>query len=242
MQLFYNQSLSELSHVVEFDREESRHIVKVLRKKAGDLIYITNGKGLLFQAKLTLESEKKCVAEINKVEEKQKHNYYLHLAVAPTKNNDRYEWFLEKATEIGVDEITPVICRYSERDKINLERLEKVVISSVKQSLQTHKPILNQEVDYMKFMERNLRGGLYIAHCDREFERVELVDRLREKPEREIVILIGPEGDFSKKEIEKAINKGFEPVMLGKNRLRTETAAVVACASVEIMKKIKTIN
>ena len=144
MQLFYNPSIDKNTNEITFDKIESRHVVKVLRKKEGDYSYLTNGKGDLFHCKITVANDKKCLISVVNIEQKKQHRkYYLHLAIAPTKNNDRLEWFLEKATEIGIDEITPIICDNSERKFIKPERLKKIIISAMKQSLKIHLPKLN---------------------------------------------------------------------------------------------------
>ncbi|WP_299534814.1 16S rRNA (uracil(1498)-N(3))-methyltransferase [Ulvibacterium sp.] len=229
MQLFYNPTLDTSVSQFVLNQEESRHIVKVLRKKEGDILQITNGKGYLFQAKILLADLKKCSAEIVSTTKKHPKRYALHLAVAPTKNIDRFEWFLEKATEIGIDEITPILCKRSERKAIKRERLEKIIISAMKQSLQTYLPKLNDPMPYENFIESTPEGLLFIAHCENE-EKLDLKRRVA--PDKDITILIGPEGDFSSSEIKQAYEKGFLPVSLGKNRLRTETAALVGCTIV----------
>lgn len=154
------------------------------------------------------------------------------MAVAPTKLNDRFEWFLEKATEIGVHEITPIICERSERKVIKRERMQKVIQSAMKQSLQTYLPKLNQAISFKEYMDRSREGLLFIAHCEDE-EKMEL--KRRAAPDKDVTILIGPEGDFSHSEIQLAYEKGFLPISMGKNRLRTETAAIVACTMVTMI-------
>ena len=198
MQLFYNPNISDNAKEVTLDKEESRHIVKVLRMKESDTFKITNGKGSFFSAEIISANPKSCLVKIISQEKQNPLPYQLHLAVAPTKLNDRYEWFLEKATEIGISEITPIICDHSER---------KDFIDSKKSS---------EELKY-------------IAHCE-ETDKKSLKAVLL--PRQKITIMIGPEGDFSNEEIEFAKQSGFIPVTLGKSRLRTETAAVVACHSV----------
>ena len=232
MQLFYNSSLDNSFKQFSFSTEESKHIVKVLRKKEGDILKITNGKGYLFDAKILEANQKKCKAQITDTEKIIPRLHTLHLAVAPTKINDRFEWFLEKATEIGVNEITPILCDHSERKVIKPERLEKVLQSAMKQSLQTYLPKLNPLTSYKDFLEK-VKGDLkFIAHCEDE-EKAELKRRVA--ADKDVVILIGPEGDFSGKEIDLAYEKGFVPVSLGRNRLRTETAAIYACTAVAII-------
>lgn len=232
MQLFYNPSLDNSFKQFFFSAEESKHILKVLRKKEGDVLHITNGKGYLFEAEILVADIRKCKAQIISTEKSIPKRYTLHLAVAPTKMNDRYEWFLEKATEIGVDEITPIICEHSERKILKLERMERVLQSAMKQSLQTHLPKLNPAISYKEFMNQEMSGLKFIAHCD-EGEKMELKRRVA--ADKDLIILIGPEGDFSKTEIDLAYAKGFVPVSLGNNRLRTETAAIVACTTVSII-------
>ena len=229
MQLFYNPHISEDQTDFNFDKDESRHIVKVLRKKVGDHIHITNGTGWLFEAELTLADIKHCaVAIVSKALQAQR-NYRLHLAVAPTKMNDRYEWFLEKATEIGIDEITPVICDNSERKMVKLERFEKIIQSAMKQSLQCYIPKLNGIIPFKDFVLQNTAGQKFIAHCE-DTDKTSLKSQL--KASDKCVIMIGPEGDFSPNEIALALKNQFIPVTLGHTRLRTETAAIAACHSV----------
>nr|WP_299067329.1 16S rRNA (uracil(1498)-N(3))-methyltransferase [uncultured Allomuricauda sp.] len=232
MQLFYNPSLDNSFKQFFFSAEESKHILKVLRKQEGDVLHITNGKGYLFKAEILVADAKKCKAQIISTEKSIPKRYKLHLVVAPTKMNDRYEWFLEKATEIGVDEITPIICEHSERKVIKQERMERVLQSAMKQSLQTYLPKLNPAISYKEFMNQEMGGLKFIAHCD-EGEKMELKRRVA--ADKDIIILIGPEGDFSKSEINLAKSKNFVPVSLGNNRLRTETAAIVACTTVSII-------
>lgn len=229
MQLFYNSSLSKNDLGFTFDREESKHIVKVLRKADGDKLFVTNGMGDLFTTEVVLASENKCQVKIISVEHFERRKHYLHLVVAPTKMNDRYEWFLEKATEIGVDEITPIFCDHSERKNIKLDRFIKIVQSASKQSLQYYTPIVNEPVLLKDFLKQKHDGQLFIAHCEDDIKN-SLKDSV--KAASKVVILIGPEGDFSSNEITVALDAGFVPVSLGETRLRTETAAVVACSYV----------
>ncbi len=232
MQLFYNPRLDNSASQFVFSPEESNHIVKVLRKKEGDDLLITNGKGHMFEAEIILADAKKCKAQITSTTKKHRDMSWFHLVVAPTKSNDRFEWFLEKATEIGVDEITPIICEHSERKIVKPERMEKVIQSAMKQSMQAYLPKLNPAVSYKEFIGHPREGLLFIAHCS-EDEKLELKRRVA--PDKDITILIGPEGDFSRAEIENAYENGFLPVSLGKNRLRTETAAIVACTTVNLI-------
>jgi len=233
MQLFYNPDLDSSFSQFVFSSEESKHIVKVLRKKEGDNLSITNGKGYFFEAKILIADARKCKAEITSTTKKHQKAHWLHLVVAPTKMNDRFEWFLEKATEIGVNEITPIICDHSERKIVKTERMQKVILTAMKQSLQAYLPKLNAPTTFKEFMSSNCKEGLlFIAHCEEE-EKVELKRRVA--PDKDVTILIGPEGDFSSSEIKAAYNSGFLPVSLGENRLRTETAAIFACTTVALI-------
>ncbi|MGJ8550413.1 16S rRNA (uracil(1498)-N(3))-methyltransferase [Winogradskyella wichelsiae] len=232
MQLFYNQHITEKDSSFNFDKDESRHIVKVLRKTIGDTLQITNGKGWLFKAELTLADQKHCSVKIRSKSLQPKRNYNLHLAVAPTKMNDRYEWFLEKATEIGIETITPIFCDHSERKIVKLERFEKILQSATKQSLQYYLPKLNDPMSFKDFISQGFTDQIFIAHCE-ETDKKSLKSQL--KPASNCTILIGPEGDFSAKEIEMALQHNFIPVTLGETRLRTETAAIAACHSVAFL-------
>ncbi|MDO5972067.1 16S rRNA (uracil(1498)-N(3))-methyltransferase [Flavivirga aquimarina] len=229
MQLFYNPDITDSTKQFSFPKDESKHIVKVLRKNVGDTLYITNGNGWLFTAEITIPNINKCMAVVIAKSLQTKRDYHLHLAVAPTKMNDRYEWFLEKATEIGIDSITPIICDRSERKVIKPERFERILQSAMKQSLNCYLPKLNDAISFKSFLKQDFSGNLFIAHCEKT-DRKSLKHTL--KPKQNITILIGPEGDFSVKEIKMAIETNFIPVTLGETRLRTETAAMVACHSV----------
>ncbi|AMA48780.1 MULTISPECIES: 16S rRNA (uracil(1498)-N(3))-methyltransferase [Flavobacterium] len=229
MQLFYNPDITIASTDFSFDKEESKHIVKVLRKKEGDILFVTNGVGFLFETEITLASEKKCSIKINNHKMFDQTGFYLHLAVAPTKMNERYEWFLEKATEIGIHEITPIICEHSERTTIKVDRFDKILQSAMKQSNQFYLPKLNNTISFKDFISKDFEGQLFVAHCE-DSDKKKLKNEIN--PNSKYTILIGPEGDFSEKEIKLAIDKGFIPVTLGNTRLRTETAAVIACHSV----------
>lgn len=229
MQLFYNPNIDEQTENFFFDKEESKHIIKVLRKKDGDILFVTNGSGSIFECEITLASDNKCTVKINSLEKKPTPKFHLHLAVAPTKMNDRYEWFLEKATEIGIQEITPIICDRSERKVINKERFDKIILSALKQCNEAYLPKLNEAVTFKEFVNQQKEGTKLIAHCE-ETDKKTLKSVL--KANENITLLIGPEGDFSVKEITLALENNYIPVSLGNTRLRTETAAVVACHSV----------
>ena len=229
MQLFYNTEIDESTESFSFDKEESRHIIKVLRKKDSDILHVTNGLGLLFETQITLASDNKCIVQVLSIKKTDEPKFRLHLAVAPTKMNDRFEWFLEKATEIGIQEITPIICDRSERKVINLERFEKIILSAMKQSNETYLPKLNEAISFKEFIKQKNEGLQLIAHCE-ETDKKSLKDILQ--PYESVTMLIGPEGDFSEKEIALALENNYQPVTLGNTRLRTETAAIVACHSV----------
>jgi 16S rRNA (uracil1498-N3)-methyltransferase len=232
MQLFYNPDIDATTESFFFDKEESKHIIKVLRKKDTDILHVTNGLGYLFTTQITLASDTKCTVKIVKVDKTEKQNFKLHLAVAPTKMTDRYEWFLEKATEIGVSEITPIICEHSERKQLKIERFEKIIQTAMKQSNQLFLPKLNVPIAYKDFIKSEFKGQKMIAHCE-EKNKKSLKDVL--KVNENITLLIGPEGDFSANEIALAINNQYLPITLGNNRLRTETAAIVACNLVNFL-------
>ena len=229
MQLFYTPNIDLSADKITLSKEESKHIVRVLRLRENSPIYITDGNGLLIEAKITDANQNACeVLVTNRTSNHEKREYYIHMAVAPTKNNDRYEWFLEKATEIGIDEITPIISHHSERKNIKIERFKKVILAGAKQSLKAYIPKINDPTKLKVFLEQDFDGGKYIAHCI-EDDRKSLKSEM--KPNKRYLILIGPEGDFDKEEVELAIKKGFTPVTLGNFRLRTETAALAAVHS-----------
>ena len=232
MQLFYNSEIKNGDSNFFFDKEESKHIVKVLRKKESDKIFITNGLGYLFESEIILASEKKCEVKIIKETFQQPDTFYTHIAVAPTKMNDRLEWFLEKATEIGIHEITPIICDHSERKIYKIDRAEKIIQAAMKQSLHYYLPKINEPISLSQFVKSNIDGQKFIAHCE-ETDKKSFQKEIAKN--EKVTILIGPEGDFSTKEINLAIANQFIPVTLGNTRLRTETAALVACHTIALL-------
>ena len=216
--------------------EESHHAVKVLRLAAGDTIVVLDGKGKTFYATISVADAKGCI--LNSLELKQEskgRDYRLHIAIAPTKNMDRLEWFVEKATEIGIDEISPIFCRFSERKVLKNERLEKILVSAMKQSIQPFLTKLNEPQSIKDFLKNASADQKFIAHCHEADKK--LLSRTVQAG-KEVLILIGPEGDFSEEEVELAIEKGFVPVSLGENRLRVETAALYSCATVALINEL----
>ncbi|RZK57673.1 MAG: 16S rRNA (uracil(1498)-N(3))-methyltransferase [Pedobacter sp.] len=225
MHVFYTPDIS--SDVYTLNDEESKHCSRVLRLNLGDVIHLIDGIGGLYEAEISAITKKNVQLNvINKQTEFGKRNHHLHIAIAPTKNIDRLEWFLEKATELGIDEITPTICDRSERKIVKEERLEKVITSAVKQSLTAYHPKLNPTTSFADLMKQNSDSVKMIAHC-MEGEKP-YVNQIV-KPFQSYLILIGPEGDFTRAELDIALQNGYKPVTLGNTRLRTETAALAAC-------------
>lgn len=223
MYLFYTP---DIDIHPELPEEEAAHCLRVLRLSQGDKITLTDGKGYFYEAQISVASAKRCsVSILNKTFQPFYWQGHLHLAMAPTKNMDRTEWFAEKATEIGIDEISFLNCRFSERKVLKVERIEKIVVSAVKQSLKARKPQINEMTSFDKFVRQDFPGDKFIAHCYAG-EKPLLKDVLSN--EKDTLVLVGPEGDFSPEEVELALSCGFRPVSLGMSRLRTETAALVA--------------
>jgi len=231
MHLFYTPDLQDDNY--RLSEEESKHCVRVLRLTEGDKLCLVDGKGLFCEAVIISAHPKACLLQV--VDRKLnygKRDFRLTIGVSPTKNIDRYEWFLEKATEIGIDEIIPLISRYSERKEIKPERLEKVMVSAIKQSIKAYLPVLSPVQTFKETIKMIFTGQKLIAHCNNG-EKVLLRDIVIKG--KDVLILIGPEGDFSNDEVELAIKEGFIPVSLGDSRLRTETAALVACHTVNLI-------
>ena len=228
--MFYSPTI-QLSQTLS--EEESQHAVRVLRLQAGEEIEVVDGVGGYYKAIITNPHPKHCEFEIKETfPEYGKRDYKLHIAIAPTKNIERLEWFIEKCTEIGIDEITPLLCRFSERKIIKPERLEKIIVSAAKQSLKAYFPVLNPMISFDDFIKRTSGSQRFIAHCyDSEKQYLQTVCNKSE----EAIVLIGPEGDFSPEEVEKAIRSGYQAVSLGSSRLRTETAGVFACHTVSLI-------
>lgn len=213
--------------------EESKHCIKVLRMNVNDHIYLTDGKGTLCTARIINANPKECLVEIiQRQPEYNKRNHYLHIAVAATKNTARIEWFIEKAVEIGIDEITLLTCDHSERNTQKTDRLQKIITSAMKQSLKTYRPLLNGPISMMDFLQQPFDGCKMVCYCDGDNRQTMHQIYTAGQP---ALVLIGPEGDFSQQEIETALNKGYHPVTLGHSRLRTETAALYATAAINFM-------
>lgn len=230
MHVFYTPDIATSPELPE---EEAGHCLRVLRLSIGDEIMLTDGKGCFYKAIISAASGKRCQVKVTETIPQEKGwNGWLHIAMAPTKNMDRTEWFAEKATEIGFDELTFLNCRYSERKVIKTERIEKILVSAVKQSLKAAKPVLNEMTDFNSFIARDFGGQKFIAHC---YEGEKQLLKKVIHPGEDALVLIGPEGDFSEEEVEKAIANGFRPISLGKSRLRTETAALVACHTMNLL-------
>lgn len=223
MHLFYAPQLAQGIHVLS--PEESKHCIKVLRMRIGDKIELTDGLGCRYQAELANEDHKACELKILKKEIHKKDNAFsLHIAFCPVKQNDRNEWFLEKATELGVDSISLIFSERSERQKINMERYQRIMTEAMKQCLSDHLPLLNEAQSFKDFLDSNYKKQIYIAHCE-DAEKKPL-NTVFQNAKDEIIIMIGPEGDFSSKEIQLARKLNVPELSLGEQRLRTETAAL----------------
>ncbi len=233
MHIFYTPDF--IAEAYTLSEEESKHAVRVLRLQAGDEVVLVDGKGGYYKARILEANPKRTHLQVFQAQQEfGKRNHYLHIAVAPTKNIERMEWFLEKATEMGIDEITPIICERSERKEVKSERLNKIITSAVKQSIKAYHPQLNEAISFKKLLAQPFEGQKLIAHC---------MDDER-SPSKQIIqannrhlILIGPEGDFTPTELAMAKKSGFLPLSLGESRLRTETAALAACFEINFLNR-----
>lgn len=235
MNVFYLPDAREGN--VSFPEEESKHIVRVLRMREGDTFCVTNGKGSLFDAELIDAHPKRAMANLlNRREGYDNRAFKLSIAIAPTKLNERTEWFLEKATEIGIDEIKLFASYHSERRVVNVERFKKIVVAAMKQSVKSNMPIIEEMLTFENLVRQDFHGQKFIAWIDEEVK--DQLCNLYDKGS-DVLVLIGPEGDFSKDEVELAKANGFVPVSLGEARLRTETAAIVACHTIQLINQMK---
>lgn len=237
MYLLYANDIPEsvaIGQSITLNDEQSAHAVRVLRHAAGDTIHIADGRGNVCEAVITNPHPKHCEAQIQQITQQTKHHRAdVHIAVAPTKNIERVEWLSEKCTEIGIDTITPLLCHYSERKVIRTDRLQKIILSAAKQSLSAYLPHLNELTPFKECILNATEQRRYIAHTSPWLDKRDLRDELRQSDATaSVIVLIGPEGGFSDEEVNLAIEHGFVPVSLGDARLRTETAAIVACMMV----------
>jgi len=229
----------DAAQVNELPADEAMHAMRVLRLKGGDELFLMDGVGNFYRAQVTIAATHHCYYEILEVlpQERQWKGHF-HLAIAPTKMMDRIEWMVEKATEVGVDEISFLNCAFSERRVVKNPRVEKIIVSAMKQSHKAWKPVLNEMSTFAHFIEQPRSGVKYIAHCYDEIPRVNLFDELRKTPdETEMTVLIGPEGDFSIDEVRQAVAHGYQSVSLGTSRLRTETAGLAAVMMMQLSKQ-----
>ena len=229
MQIFYAPDINDETYVL--DENESKHCIRVLRMTRGTIVKLIDGKGSIYEGFINDPDPKKCRINITGVIRNfEKRNYRLHIGISPLKNHERFEWFIEKSVEIGIDEVTPVICRNTEKSGIKTERVNNLIISAMKQSIKADKPVLNTPCSFTDFVKNDKKGIRMIAHCRANTEKSK-IDQVYSKGE-DAIVLIGPEGDFSEEEINLAICNEFRPVHLGSSRLRTETAGVAACHSI----------
>lgn len=229
MQIFYAPELTGDTYTL--NEKESKHIIRVLRMAKGSSIRLIDGKGNLFEGLIRNPDYKKCTIDITGIiRDFEKRNYKLHIAISPLKNQDRFEWFIEKSVEIGIDEVTPLICKNTEKPGIKRERIDNLIISAMKQSLKAAKPVINDACLFDDFITRNFKGRRLISHCNASHARKKISEVY--SINEDVLILIGPEGDFSEEEINSAVANNFEQVHLGSSRLRTETAGIAACHSI----------
>jgi 16S rRNA (uracil1498-N3)-methyltransferase len=232
MEIFYAPDIS--GDIYSLDEKESKHIIRVLRMVKDQEVKLIDGRGNLFTGIITEPDQKKCVIEIKSViNNYERKGYKLHIAISPLKNTERLEWFIEKSVEIGIDQITPLISKNTEKTGIKADRINNLIISAMKQSLKATKPALNEPCGFREFIKVESGGIRMIAHCDTRIARQSISEVYRKN--NDATLLIGPEGDFSLEEIESAVGMGFIPVHLGTSRLRTETAGIAACHSVYFM-------
>lgn len=238
MHLFYTPDIAKTLTLPEV---ESGHCVRVLRLSEGDEIGLIDGRGTFYRAEITLAHNKRCGVRI--IEERKQPAHWagaIEIAIAPTKNLDRIEWFAEKTTEMGIDAIVPLLCRFSERKELKSERIEKILVSAMKQSLKAVLPRLDEMTPFERYVKEEYDGQKFIAHCHADSER-QLLSQCY-KPGERVRVLIGPEGDFSPEEVALALANGYRPISLGASRLRTETAGVVACHTIHTINEIASLE
>jgi 16S rRNA (uracil1498-N3)-methyltransferase len=232
MQIFYAPDIKSDSYTL--DEKESKHLIRVLRMTKGAEVKLIDGKGNLYEGIISNPDQTRCAINITrKIKDFEKRNYRLHIAISPLKNPERFEWFIEKSVEIGIDEITPLICKNTEKPRIKSERINNLIISAMKQSIKTNKTVLNETCNYKDFISTKSDEIRIIAHCNDSLIRRRVSDVYTKG--RNVIILIGPEGDFTREEIDSAVDSGFIPVHLGASRLRTETAGIAVCHSIYFM-------
>ena len=245
MNLFYSPHIDE--DILELDEKESKHSVRVLRLRKGDRVHLVDGTGGWYEAAIEDDHPRHCRLRIlTRTPDHQPLPYALHLAISPTKSADRFEWFLEKATEIGISEITPLLCQRTERTRLHIDRLERIIISAMKQALRAYKPVLHEPATLSDFASLERPGTKGIAHCIRTGQSMKsgriadsgdlpepegITDLPRDK---QYTLLVGPEGDFTEGEVKTALDSGYIPFHLGDARLRTETAGVYICAVISL--------
>ena len=234
----------DAANQVELPAEEATHALRVLRLKGGDEIFLMDGEGSFFRAEVTAASSKRCLYEIKEEMPQQRAwKGHIHLAIAPTKMMERIEWMAEKATEIGFDELSFLNCQFSERKVVKTPRIDKIVISAVKQSHKAWKPVVNELVSFKEFIQTPRPGRKFICHCYEEVEKKDFFTEISciqnaDAPDADITVLVGPEGDFSIDEVRLALENGYESVSLGTSRLRTETAGLVAVHMAYIARRL----
>ena len=236
MRFFY---VPDAEHQTELPPDEAMHAMRVLRLKSGDELFLMDGKGHYYKAEVTIAATHHCYYQIlESMPQKPQWKGHKHLVIAPTKTMDRIEWMTEKVTEVGVDEISYINCQFSERRLLKTTRLEKIVIAAIKQSHKAWKPVLNEMETLKRFLEQPRDGKKYIAHCYKEIPRTYLFDELQKNTDEEdVIVMIGPEGDFSIEEVKECMEKGYQSVHLGDSRLRTETAGLVAVTMMQMANK-----
>lgn len=238
MHLFYTPDIADTLTLPEV---ESGHCVRVLRLSEGDEIGLIDGRGTFYRAEITLAHNKRCGVRI--IEEQKQPSHWagnIEIAIAPTKNLDRVEWFAEKSTEMGIDSIVPLLCRFSERKEMKGERIEKILVSAMKQSLKAVLPQLREMTPFDRYVKEEFNGQKFIAHCHTDSPR-QLLSQCY-TPGSQVRILIGPEGDFSPEEVALALANGYRPISLGASRLRTETAGIVACHTIHTINEIASLE